>query len=131
ELHAFERIGESEFERVLRDPDGAGRGLDAGALEGRHQLLEALPLDRAEQSLGRHRETVEGDFIFLHAAIAEYRDLGAAHPRRWKGFLFAAARLLGQEYAETAIAALIGIGAGEQRHQVGARAVRDPGFRAM
>jgi hypothetical protein len=49
ELHPFKRIGEAEFKRVLRHPGGARRGLDAGAFESRHQLLEALALDPAER----------------------------------------------------------------------------------
>ena len=47
-----------------------------------HQLLEALALDAAEQVLGLHLEAVEGDLVFLHAAIAEHLDLGAGHAVR-------------------------------------------------
>ena len=65
--------------RGLRDADGARRGLDARRLEGLHQLLEAAPFDAAEQVRGRHLEAVEGDLVFLHAAIAEHLDLGAGH----------------------------------------------------
>src|SRR5579864_4237494 len=87
ELIAFEGITEPQFERVLGDADGARGGLHAGALEGRHQLLEALAFDPAEEPPFRHRETVEGDLVFLHAAIAEDPYLGAAHAlgREWLG----------------------------------------------
>ncbi len=79
ELPAVAGIGEAEFERGLRHADGAGGGLDAGALEGAHQLAEALALDAAEQVGGGHPEAVEGEFVFLHAAVAEHRDLAAGH----------------------------------------------------
>ncbi len=79
ELHPLLGVAQAQLERALRDADGARRGLDAGQLEGLHQLLEALALDAAEQRLGRHAEAVEGDLVFLHAAIAEHLDLAARH----------------------------------------------------
>ncbi len=79
ELHAVLRIVERLLHRRLRHADGARRGLDAGRFEGLHELLEAQPLDAAEQVLRLHLEAVEGDLVFLHAAIAEHLDLGAGH----------------------------------------------------
>ena len=77
ELHAALGIAHGGLHRGLRHADRARRGLDACRLEGRHQLLEALPLSAAEQVLGRDLEAVERDLVFLHAAIAEHLDLGA------------------------------------------------------
>jgi len=56
-------------------------------------MLEALTLDPAEQSLGRHREAVEGDLVFLHTAITEDRDFGPGHPLGRKRVGIAAPRL--------------------------------------
>ncbi len=69
----------------LGDADGAGRGLDAGRFEGLHQLGEALALDAAEQVRVRHLEPVEGELVFLHAAIAEHLDLAARQASTGKG----------------------------------------------
>src|SRR5262249_30204935 len=63
----------------LRHADRARRGLDARRLEGLHELPKAQSLDAAEQVLRLHLETVEGDLILLHAAIAEHLDLGTRH----------------------------------------------------
>ena len=79
ELHAALRIVERLLHRRLRDADRARRGLDARGFEGLHQLLEAQPLDAAEQVFRLHLEAVEGDLVFLHAAIAEHLDFGAGH----------------------------------------------------
>ena len=70
--------------------------------EGRHELLETLPLDPAQKPLGRHRESVEGKFVFLHAAIAQHLDLPAAHAGGGKGVFVGSARLLGKEHGEPA-----------------------------
>ena len=104
ELHAVLRIVERLLHRRLRDADGARRGLDARRLEGLHQLLEAQALDAAEQVLRLHLEAVEGDLVFLHAAIAEHLDLGAGHARRRERILVVAARLLGEQHGQAAIA---------------------------
>ena len=56
ELLALHRIMQPEFKRLLRHADRARGGLDAGAFEGLHQLLEALPLYAAEQVGRRHRK---------------------------------------------------------------------------
>jgi hypothetical protein len=77
ELLAVLGVAQGELERVLRDADGAGGGLDAGALEGLHELLEALALDAAEQVRRRHAEAVEAELVLLHAAVAEHLDLAA------------------------------------------------------
>ena len=82
ELLAVLGVAQAELERALRDADGAGGGLDAGALEGLHQLLEALALDAAEQVRRRHAEAVEAELVLLHAAVAEHLDLAAGHARR-------------------------------------------------
>ena len=100
------RVGERQLHRGLRDADGARRGLDARRLEGLHQLLEAEPLDAAEQILGLHLKAVEGDLVFLHAAIAEHLDLGAGHAGGRERILVGAARLLGEQHGEAAIALL-------------------------
>ena len=119
---------QAELQRVLRHADGARGGLDAGALEGRHQLLEALALVAAQQVGGRHLEAVEADLVFLHAAIAQHRDLAAAHALGRERLGIGAARLLGQEHRQALIAGLRGVGARQQRHQVGARGMGDPGL---
>ena len=67
------------------------------AIEGRHQLLEALPLGAAEHVLGSDLEAVEGDLVLLHAAIAEHLDLRARHAGRRKRIGIAAERLLGEQ----------------------------------
>ena len=78
-------VAQAEFERVLRHADGARRGLDARALEGGHELLEALTLPFAQKVGGGHLEAVEADLVFLHTAIAQHSDLAAAHAlgREW------------------------------------------------
>ena len=96
-----------------------------------HQLLEAQAFDAAEQVLGLHLEAVEGDLVFLHAAIAEHLDLGAGHARRRERIVVGAARLLGEQHGEAAIAGLVRIGAHQQRHQIGAHRMGDPGLVAV
>ena len=93
-----------------------------------HQLLEALALLAAEQRLGGQAETVEGDFVFLHAAVAEHLDFAARHALGRKRVGVVAARLLGQKHREAPVAFLAGTGAREQRHQVGADGMGDPGL---
>src|SRR3546814_13703509 len=78
ELYSFGGVTNAQLEGVATDPEGARRGLDAGALEGRHQLLEALPLDAPDQGGGRHLEAVESDLVFLHPAIPSPRDFPAS-----------------------------------------------------
>ena len=128
ELHAALGIGEAQLERVLRHADGARRGLDARRFEGRHQLLEALALDAAEQVLGLHLEAVEGELVFLHAAIAEHADLAAGHASAGKGSASVPRGFSARNMERPAIAGLVRIGARQQRHQVGARRVGDPGL---
>src|SRR3546814_2696330 len=79
ELPAVHRIVQPEFERAARDTHGARGGLDAGALEGAHELLEALPLLAAEQRVDGCGHRVELQRIFAHSAIAEHLDLAAGH----------------------------------------------------
>ncbi len=131
ELHAALRIAERLLHRRLRHADGARRGLDARRLEGRHELLEAEPLDAAKQVRRLHLEAVERDLVFLHAAIAEHLDLGAGHALGRERTGVIAARLFGQQHGDAAIAGLLRIGAHQQRHQVGAHRMRDPGLVAL
>src|SRR5690242_8501316 len=93
ELLALQGIAQAQLERVLRHADGARRGLDARALKGRHELLEALPLDAAQEILRRHFEAVEAELVFLHAAIAQHADLATRHARRRERVAVRAARL--------------------------------------
>ena len=96
--------------------------------EGLHQLFEALALHPAEQRVGRQAEVVEGDLVFLHAAIAEHFDFAARHALGRERIGVGAARLLGQKHRKASVTALIGIGADEERHQVGANGMGDPGL---
>ena len=52
-------------------------------------------------------------------------------PATGNGFVVVAARLLGEQHGEAAIALLVRIGAHQQRHQVGAHRMRDPGLVAV
>ena len=131
ELHTVERVAERLFNRRLGNADGARRGLDARRFERRHQLLEAEAFDAAKQIFGLHPEAVERDLVFLHAAIAEHLDLGARHAGRGKRIGVGAARLFRQQHREAAIALLRRIGAHQQRHQIGAHRMRDPGLVAV
>src|SRR5690606_35838515 len=54
ELDTVQRITQAEFHRILRNAERAGRRLDAGALEGLHELLEAITLLAAEQVFRLH-----------------------------------------------------------------------------
>ncbi len=117
ELRALERVFEAELEGALGDADGAGGGLDAGAFEGRHQVLEAEALDFAEQVAGRHFEAVEAELVFLHAAIAEHFDLAAGHAFGGEGVLVRAARLLADEHREAGEVVGVRDRAGEDRHR--------------
>ncbi len=128
ELLAVERVGKADVERRLGDADGAGSGLDTGAFEGCHQLLEALALDSAEQIGGGHAEIVEADLIFLHAAIADHLDFAAAHAGRGEGGVDGAALLGRDQHRQAAIVAGVGIGADQQGHHVGAGRMGDPGL---
>src|SRR6185295_9943984 len=110
ELDALLRVTPCQLHRGLRNSHGARGGLDARGLEGLHQLLEALPLDAAEQVLGLHLEAVEADLVFLHAAIAEHLDLAARHARRGEWIVIGAARLFGEQHRKPAIAGLLWIG---------------------
>ena len=99
--------------------------------KGLHELLEAQPLDAAQQVFRLHLETVEGDLVFLHAAIAEHLDLGAAHAFCRERIFVGAARLFGEQHGQAAMAGFLRIGAHQQRHQVGAHRMGDPGLVAV
>ena len=68
--------------------------------------LKPWPCDAAEQARLGHREAVEGERVFLHAAIAEHRDLAAGQARDRERLGLGAARLLGQQHREAAVAGL-------------------------
>jgi hypothetical protein len=85
----------------------------------------------AQQAVGRHLEAVEGDLVLLHAAIAQHLDLAAAHARGGERIGLGAARLGREEHRQPVVARGLGIGTGEQRHHVAARAVRRPGLGAV
>ena len=76
-IAAIASICKASSSAALRNADPARGSLDARAFEGRHQLLEAQPSHAAQEALGRHGEAVEDDLVFLHAAIAQNRDLAA------------------------------------------------------
>ncbi len=98
-LLAVKRILHADIQRRLRHADGAGGGLDAGALEGFHQLLEALAFFAAQQVFALHMEVVEAQLVFLHAAIAQHLDLATGHALGGERIVVCARRLLGQEHA--------------------------------
>ena len=104
--------------------------MNARGFEGRHELLEALALDFAQQAPRPDRKAVEGDLVLLHTAVAEHLDLAAGHAWRREGIGVAAAWFFGQEHGEALIAPLLRIGAGQEGHQVAARAMGDPGLAA-
>ena len=128
ELNPLARIAQAKVERRLRHADGARRRLDAGGFERLHQLLEPLPLDAAKQVFRAHLEAVEGDLVFLHAAIAQHLDLAARHALGREGFGIGSARFGRKQHGEAAIARRIGVGAHQQGHQIGADGMRDPGL---
>jgi hypothetical protein len=113
-------------ERGLRDADGARGGLDAGAFEGLHELLEALTFLSAQQVLALHLEVVEIDRVFLHAAIAEHLDLAAGNAGVLPGLFVRARRLLGEEHGQAAVIGRVGHGARQNRHHMGPRGMGDP-----
>ncbi len=128
ELSALQRIAEAQLIGSPADADGARRRLDAGALEGAHQLAETLALLAAKQAVGGDREAIEHQFIFAHPAIAEHPNLAARHAGGGEGGMLRPARLGRKEHREARIAR--SAGAREQRHQIGARGVGDPGLGA-
>ena len=69
-----------------------------GGVEGLHQLLEALAFHAAKQRLGGQAEAVEGDLVFLHAAIAEHFDFAARHALGGERISVCATRLLRQKH---------------------------------
>src|SRR5690606_18869589 len=115
----------AEFERGLRNADSACGGLDAGAFESLHELLEALTFFAAEKVFCLHFEIIKTDFKFLHAAIAEHFDLAAGHALRREGVCIIAARLFCEQHGEALVAWLV-IGAAEKRHHIGAGGMGDP-----
>ena len=114
----------------MGNADGAGGRLNAGGLECRHELLETLALRASEELRDRHLETVEGDVVFLHAAIAEHLDLAAGHTGRRERVRVRPARLLGEQHRQPFVAGLGRVGPHQQRHEIGAHRVRDPGLLA-
>ena len=79
ELHALLGVAQPSSNAHCATPTARAAVWMRARFEGLHQLLEALALDAAEQCAGRNLEAVEGDLVFLHAAIAEHLDLAARH----------------------------------------------------
>src|SRR5215510_7078183 len=103
ELNTTLRILKRLLHGGLRDTDRSRGSLNARRFESLHELFEAEAFDPAEQILGLHLEAVEGDFVLLHAAIAEHFNLGSAHSLCWKRALVIATRLFGEKHRETAM----------------------------
>ena len=118
ELVALQGVLQAQFHGVLRHADGAGRRLDAGTFEGRHQLLETLAFLAAQKLARRDFETVEAKLVFLHAAVAEHLDLAAGHAGGGEGVVLRAARLFRQQHGKPLVSRLVRVGADQQRHQV-------------
>ena len=124
-------VVERQVQRVLGHADGAGRGLDAGALEGRHQLDEALALLAAQQVGVRAPRSRR-----RRSRIPSCRDSRSPPispplmPGAGKGSAVGSARLLGQEHRQAPVVLRRRIGADQQGHQVGAGGVGDPGLGA-
>jgi hypothetical protein len=83
------------IERGLRNTHRARGGLDAGTFESLHDLPEAKTLDASEQPGNRNLEAVEGEFVFLHPAIADHRDLASRQAGSGERLVIRPARLLG------------------------------------
>ena len=96
--------------------------------ESLHELLETLSLLAAEQRVGRYPEAVEGDFVFLHPAIAEHLDLAPRHALGRERVGVGSARLLGEQHREPPVALFVRVGADKQGHQVGPHRMGDPGL---
>ena len=126
ELLAILGILHADIHRGLSDTDGARGGLDAGALEGFHELLEALALFPAQQVFTLHFEIVKVDGVFLHAAIAEHLDLTTRDTRILPRCLIRAGRLFREEHGQAAMVRRVRDGAGQNGHHMGARGVGDP-----
>ena len=126
ELHTTLGVTEGLLHCSLCNSDRTRRGLDTGGLESLHQLLEAKAFDATKQVFGLHLETIEGNLVFLHPAIAEHFDFGAGHALHGKRVFVVAARLFGKQHRQAAMARLFRVGAHQQRHQIGAYRVRDP-----
>ena len=130
ELPALQRISQPFLQRRLRHPDGARGGLDARTFEGLHQLLEALPLFPAQQVCCGHAQAVEGQLVLLHAAVAQHLDLAAGDALVGKGVFLCPRGLFRQKHAQAPPVGAVGIGARQERHDIGAGSVRDPGLAA-
>ena len=130
ELLAIAGVSEPQLERPPRHPDGAGGGLDTRALERLHQLLEPGALTPAQQGVGGRGEAIELERVFAHPAIAQHLDLAAGQASVGERLGFAPALLGHQQQRQSGIAH-VGGRSRHQRHKIGARGVRDPGFGAV
>ena len=75
---ALLRVLQRQLERALREPDAAGRDVDAAQVEGVHHLHEALVqalLLAAEDVLGGAAVAVEDELRRLDALVAHLLDL--------------------------------------------------------
>ena len=98
ELLSVDRISEAKLQGALGHANRACRSLDARALEGPHQLLEAVARLAAEQGGVGNLIGIKADLVFLHATIAQDLDLAAAHAGCGEGIGIGAARLRYQEH---------------------------------
>ena len=91
--------------------------------------LKPSPFDTAEQIFRLHLEAVEGEFVFLHAAIAEHADLAAAHAGGGEG-VGCACRAAFRRGTSRGRDSRVEFGSvpREQRHHVGAGRMGDPGL---
>ena len=126
ELFAVLTVLHGHIKRGLCHADGTGGGLDAGGLEGAHQLLEALTFFATQQVVAFDVEIIKAQLVFLHAAIAQHLDLAAGHAFGWKGGLVRAGGFFGDEHRQSAVIGGVGIGAGQQGHDMGAGSMGDP-----
>ena len=138
-------VGERRFVGGLHDPDGARGRLESPVLEAGHLEVEA-PTESvlaADEVVVGHEPVVEGQFVGVHAAIADRVDRATLEAT------LAVARtdvraldedeavalgpgLLDEEERQSAVRrAAVGVGAREQHQDVGARRERAPGLRAV
>ena len=126
ELLAVLGIFHANFQRRLCHANGARACLDAGGFKGLHQLLEALALNTAKKIICRNFEPVKGQLVFFHAAVTENLDLTAGHAGGREGGFISAGGLFGQKHRQATIVGGVGVGAGQERHHMGARGMGDP-----
>ena len=137
ELLAVDDVLGGLLERGLRHAAGAAAGLQAAGGEAAHLQVEALAdaVLAADDVLGGHEAALEGERERVHAAVARRR-VGLAREPAAAGLLDVElvterARLRHDEQRQPACALRhVGIGAREQREDVGASRERAPRLRA-